>query len=133
MNESPDKQIANMEEDIALPRNNCQLVFESPWEGRAFGMAVALNENGEYEWSEFQSMPAAEIADAEQSNDSSTYYEHWLASLEKLLLLILDESSKLARSKSPSVPLCKGGCTRSPFLKWGYRGIYPKGSAYNWV
>jgi len=86
MNESPDKQIANMEEGIALPRKNGELVFAAPWEGRAFGMAVALNENGEYEWSEFQSLLAAEIADAEQSNDSTPYYERWLASLEKLLL-----------------------------------------------
>jgi len=86
MNESPDNQIANMEEGIALPRKNGELVFDAPWEGRAFGMAVALNENGEYEWREFQTMLAAEIADAEQSNDSSTYYERWLASLEKLLL-----------------------------------------------
>ena len=86
MNESPDKQIANMEEGIALPRRNGELVFEAPWEGRAFGMAVALNESGEYEWSEFQNMLAAEIADAEQGHDSSTYYERWLASLEKLLL-----------------------------------------------
>ncbi len=86
MNESPDEQIANMEEGIALPRKNGELVFEAPWEGRAFGMAVALNESGEYKWSEFQSMLVAEIADAEKSNDSSTYYERWLASLEKLLL-----------------------------------------------
>ena len=85
MNESPDKQIANMAEGIALPRKNGELVFEAPWEGRAFGMAVALNENGEYEWSEFQSLLAAEIANAE-SSDSSTYYERWLVSLEKLLL-----------------------------------------------
>ncbi len=86
MNESPDNQIANMEEGIALPRKNGELVFDAPWEGRAFGMAVALNENGEYEWREFQTMLAAEIPDAELSNDSSTYYERWLASLEKLLL-----------------------------------------------
>ena len=86
MNESPDEQIANMEEGIALPRKNGELVFEAPWEGRAFGMAVALNENGEYDWSEFQNLLAAEIADAEQGHDSSTYYERWLASLEKLLL-----------------------------------------------
>ncbi len=31
-------------------------------------------------------MLAAEIADAEQNNDPSTYYERWLASLEKLLV-----------------------------------------------
>ncbi len=86
MSESPDNQIANMEEGIALPRKNGELVFEAPWEGRAFGMAVALNEIGEYEWSEFQSMLVSEISEAERSNDSSTYYERWLASLEKLLL-----------------------------------------------
>ena len=86
MNESPNTQIANMEEGIALPRKNGELVFESPWEGRVFGMAVALNESGEYEWSEFQNKLATEIADAERSNTSSTYYERWLASLEKLLL-----------------------------------------------
>ncbi len=86
MDESPDKQIANMGEGIALPRKNGELVFEAPWEGRAFGMAVALNENGEYDWDEFQSRLAAEIADAERSNASSTYYERWLTSLEKLLL-----------------------------------------------
>ena len=85
MNESPDTQIANMSEGIALPRKNGELVFEAPWEGRAFGMAVALNESGEYEWSEFVSMLAAEISAAEQCDDSSTYYERWLVSLEKLL------------------------------------------------
>ena len=86
MNEINDRQIADMEEGISLPRKNGELVFDAPWEGRAFGMAVALNENGEYEWSEFQRLLAAEIADAKNSNDPSTYYERWLASLEKLLL-----------------------------------------------
>lgn len=86
MNEINDRQIADMEESISLPRKNGELVFDAPWEGRAFGMAVALNENGEYEWSEFQRLLAAEIADAKNSNDPSTYYERWLASLEKLLL-----------------------------------------------
>ncbi len=86
MNESPDTQIANMSEGIALPRKNGELVFEAPWEGRAFGIAVILSEVGEYEWNEFQSKLVTEIADAEQSHDPSTYYERWLASLEKLLL-----------------------------------------------
>lgn len=86
MNETPDNQIANMAEDIALPRKNGELVFEAPWEGRVFGMTVALNESGEYEWSEFVRMLAAEISAADQSDDSSTYYERWLESLEKLLL-----------------------------------------------
>ena len=86
MNESTDALIANMDADAWLPRKNGELVFEAPWEGRAFGMAVALNEDGQYEWQDFQSRLVDEIAEAERNDDSSTYYERWLASLEKLLL-----------------------------------------------
>ena len=86
MNDSTDIRIANMEDSIALPRSNGELVFEAPWEGRAFGMAVALNEYKRYEWSEFQGRLAEEIAEAERTGASSTYYERWLASLERLLL-----------------------------------------------
>ena len=86
MNESTDIRIANMEDSIALPRSNGELVFEAPWEGRAFGMAVALIEDKQYEWSEFQGRLAEEIAEAERTGASSTYYERWLASLERLML-----------------------------------------------
>ena len=40
---SADRLIANMEGSAALPRKNGELVFEAPWEGRAFGIAVALS------------------------------------------------------------------------------------------
>lgn len=86
MNEPTDMTIANMDESIALPRSNGELVFGAPWEGRAFGIAVALNEEGQYDWSEFQRRLADEIAQAERTDASSTYYERWLASLERLVL-----------------------------------------------
>ena len=72
--------------ELALPRNNGELVFASPWEGRAFGIAVALNESGAYEWGEFQRRLAEEIAAESPDEDGSAYYERWLASLEYLLL-----------------------------------------------
>ena len=81
-----DQHIANMEEQIALPRKNGELVFEAPWEARAFGLAVALNETGLYPWRDFSLGLAAEIATAEQQGMSSSYYERWLASLEKLVI-----------------------------------------------
>ena len=37
-----------MEGDVALPRPNGELVFSTPWEGRAFGIAVALKNAGLY-------------------------------------------------------------------------------------
>ena len=39
-----DPRIANLDSSAALPRKNGELVFKAPWEGRAFGMAVVLNE-----------------------------------------------------------------------------------------
>ena len=37
-----DPRIANLDRSAALPRKNGELVFQAPWEGRAFGMAVVL-------------------------------------------------------------------------------------------
>jgi len=85
MSEAADRRIANMEGDAKLPRKNGELVFEAPWEGRAFGVAVAMNENGLYEWREFRYSLAEQIALAEQNPTPPSYYERWLTSLEKLI------------------------------------------------
>ncbi len=86
MSTEPSGQIADMQGELALPRSNGELVFAAPWEGRAFGIAVALNEGGAYEWGEFQGRLAEEIASAPRDENASLYYERWLASLERLLL-----------------------------------------------
>jgi nitrile hydratase accessory protein len=79
-------EIANMDGDSALPRSNGELVFEAPWEGRAFGIAVALNEQAVYPWRSFRDALVDQIADDEAVARNTTYYERWLASLEALLL-----------------------------------------------
>lgn len=79
---APDRQISNMPEEIELPRDNGELVFEAPWEGRAFGLAVALNEGGRYEWSEFVYYLSREIKD--DPSEEMSYYEKWLAGLASL-------------------------------------------------
>lgn len=84
MDRSLDRRILNIEEPIGLPRKNGEQVFEMPWEARAFGIAVALNEGGEYDWRDFSAGLAAAISAAEQEDASSGYYERWLAALEKL-------------------------------------------------
>ena len=81
-----DRQISTMEAQIALPRENGELVFQAPWEARAFGLAVALNAKELYEWREFSAELAATIAEADQNNDPSSYYTHWVASLEELVI-----------------------------------------------
>ncbi len=87
MDPSPHRQITDMQSEMALPRQNGELVFATPWEARAFGLAVALQESGVYEWREFSAVLAAEIARSEQAGIISTYYERWLSSLEELLIV----------------------------------------------
>ena len=44
MAKEANRHIADMEGQLAIPRKNGEPVFEAPWEARAFGMAVVLNE-----------------------------------------------------------------------------------------
>jgi nitrile hydratase accessory protein len=76
-----DPQVANLEGTAALPRRNGELVFDAPWEGRAFGMAVVLHGRGAYPWDEFRDRLVERIGEG-----SPRYYESWLAAFESLLL-----------------------------------------------
>jgi nitrile hydratase accessory protein len=80
-----DERVGLMEGPSALPRKNGELVFEAPWEGRAFGMAVALSDQRVYGWDEFRARLIDEIATADAANIGSTYYERWVAALETVL------------------------------------------------
>jgi cobaltochelatase CobN len=82
---SVDRVVAVMEGHAALPRKNGELVFEEPWQGRVFGMAVALHERGLFEWEEFRRALVAQIAAAETRPGSFVYYEVWLGTFEALL------------------------------------------------
>lgn len=86
MTNRPDPEVANMEGVEALPRKNGELVFDSLWEGRVFGMAVALNDQGLYPWRDFRDELVAKIAAADASEEPSTYYERFLAAFESLAL-----------------------------------------------
>jgi nitrile hydratase accessory protein len=76
-----DRRIANLDERAALPRKNGELVFQASWEGRAFGIAVLLNEKGAYEWNVFRDRLVAAIAAG-----GPDYYASWLDALQSLLI-----------------------------------------------
>jgi nitrile hydratase accessory protein len=82
---SVDGVVAAMAGRAALPRRNGELVFEEPWQGRVFGMAVALHEQGVYGWEEFRQALIAQIAAAEARGPEFAYYDIWLATFEELL------------------------------------------------
>ncbi|MBO0704818.1 MAG: nitrile hydratase accessory protein [Candidatus Dormibacteraeota bacterium] len=69
-----------MQGQAALPRRNGELVFDAPWQGRAFGIALGLHEAGVYDWEEFRQRLIQEVGADEQRD----YYERWLAALERL-------------------------------------------------
>ena len=86
MSNPTDSGIASMTGDAALPRRNGELVFEEPWEGRAFGLAVTMNERGVYDWPDFRDRLVQETAHDEGHGHQTGYYERWLRALESLAL-----------------------------------------------
>lgn len=65
-----------------------QPVFAEPWEAQAFALAVKLSEQGYFTWKEWAAELAAELkaaADRGEPDDGTHYYEHWLATLERLV------------------------------------------------
>ena len=82
-----DREIGNMPAAAALPRANGELVFEEPWQGRAFGMVVALHRAGLYDWDDFRARLVQAIAAGDARDSGATpYYESWLWAFERLLV-----------------------------------------------
>jgi nitrile hydratase accessory protein len=71
-----------------LPRDDDGPVFREPWEAHAFAMALTLHARGLFTWPEWAATLAAEIRRAHERGDpdnGDTYYQHWLAALERLI------------------------------------------------
>lgn len=73
----------------AIPKDNDGPVFTEPWQAQAFSMAVTLHEQGCFSWKEWADYLSREIKVAATRDDpdlGDTYYHHWLAALEQLLM-----------------------------------------------
>jgi nitrile hydratase accessory protein len=72
----------------APPRSNGEIVFDAPWQSRAFGVAAALAEGGTFAWSDFQAALIHEVGTADVTGvDTGTadgYWSCWLAALGSL-------------------------------------------------
>ena len=83
----PDRDLAG--ELSGLPRDADGPVFAEPWQAQAFAMAVKLHERGVFTWNEWAAALSEEIKRAQAAGDpdtGSTYYTHWLATLERLVI-----------------------------------------------
>jgi nitrile hydratase accessory protein len=73
--------LVGMDGRAAMPRQNGELVFEAPWQGRVLGMAIALVQHLGLEWDEFRGRLIAAI----ESDPDRPYYESWTVALETLV------------------------------------------------
>ena len=88
-----------------LPRDEEGPVFAEPWQAQAFALAVKLSEQGHFTWKEWAAALAAELqaaVDRGEPDDGSRYYQHWLATLERLVTEkgLNDSAALLARKEA---------------------------------
>jgi nitrile hydratase accessory protein len=84
------------------PRDEGGPVFAEPWQANAFALAVKLSEQGHFTWKEWASALADTLkaaADSGEPDDGSRYYDHWLATLERLAIAkgLTDQEALVAR------------------------------------
>lgn len=84
--EALDRRISNMDGESALPRSNGELICDSPWESRAFGIAVALHGDRRFDWEEFRAELIDAITRADAGASETSDYQRWLTSLESVLV-----------------------------------------------
>lgn len=71
-----------------LPRDEGGPVFAEPWQAQVFALAVKLSEQGHFTWKEWATALGDELKAAAargEPDDGTHYYEHWLATLERLV------------------------------------------------
>jgi nitrile hydratase accessory protein len=74
--------IALMGEQTSPPRDNGELVFDAPWQARAFAIALATVERSGLTWDAFR----LRLVDAIAAEPNRPYYDSWVAALEALVV-----------------------------------------------
>lgn len=87
-------EIAYMSGPEALPRRNGELVFDAPWQGRAFALAVALAQKPGVGWDRFR----AQLATAIARHPDDSYWECWVHALDRLTIDVIGPASDHRRS-----------------------------------
>ena len=71
-----------MDGPASLPRDNGELVFEAPWQGRVLALAVGLVQQLDLSWDDFR----GRLVDAISDDPDLPYYEAWTRALEGLVI-----------------------------------------------
>jgi nitrile hydratase accessory protein len=73
-----------------IPRDADGPVFAAPWQAQAFAIALTLQQRGIFTWAEWAEMlgaarARARAATAGAPDTGETYYQDWLATLERMV------------------------------------------------
>lgn len=85
-----DGSVQQMSGAAALPRVNGELAFDEPWQGRAFGTAVALVTSLGLEWEAFRSRLVAAI----EADPGRPYWDSWVSALADLVATHVDDAAR---------------------------------------
>jgi len=75
-------EVQEMAGPAALPRDNGELAFDAPWQGRVLGMAIGLVQKRGLDWDEFRRRLIAAI----DADPARAYYESFTAALSALVV-----------------------------------------------
>ena len=85
------------------PPGEDDVVFDAPWQARAFALTVALRRQGDFPWEAFQTRLVEELEASEDTTAAAgaeaVYYKAWLTAFERLLLEeeVLDDAELTER------------------------------------
>jgi hypothetical protein len=66
----------------APPRRNGELVFEAPWQGRAFGLCLAVLEREGLAWDDFRPHLVAAL---DEAGPGAAYYDAFAVALDRFV------------------------------------------------
>lgn len=102
----------------APPRCNAELTFQREWEGRVFGLALALSRDGHFEWETFRQALIKSIGEWEARHGTDRvssewdYYQRWMLALESVLIdaaLLTREEIESALDQAAAAPAAEPG------------------------
>ena len=74
------------------PLANGEVVFDQPWQGRVFGLAILLAEQDTFQWSDLQQSLIDVVAEWDNETDGRSgdypYYELFAEALSRLMVAI---------------------------------------------
>lgn len=89
MTDDVDRTIAEIRDAANPPQEGDELVFEAPWQARAFSLVVTLHRQGLFDWNEFQARLIEHVQagafEDEETDPEAVYYRQWIAAFEQLL------------------------------------------------